>query len=395
MLNNVVQNYQQAYDKIQSIIAGTGFVPSGGFNSNIGNLGTAGGTQNQVHGSITTAPNYKPDDFTNVNTDAIQNESAQNNNDRIEGIIGQAPNTTNRPVAELKLSKTSVSLEEGQSTTITASIRPTDAKNKTLSWKTSNSRVATVSGGTIRANKPGSCQVTASTTDGSGLSVSVGVTVTKKPEPPKPQPPQQNTGGDGIPKVGDKVRFNSGMYYVDSYGSNPLGNQHLGEELYITYMNPNSPFPIHLGTQPTPGFYSDLGWVRQDQISGYAKGTKKITNAIELARIDEVGKELRIKRGSDKYATFEYGDAIVPKKLTDNIFSLAENKNAIMEASLRRNVRDDNTGRGTTINQYYDNLINVEGSIDKDTYPGIKQVIQETTKYFTQEAHKLGLYKKL
>ena len=128
MLGNVVNNYQQAYDKIQSIIAGTGFNPSGDFNSNIGNLGTAGGVQNQVHGSITTAPNYKPNDFTNVNTGAIQSGSAQSNNDRIEGIIGQAPNTSNRPVAELKLNKSSVSLEEGQSTSITASIRPTDAK---------------------------------------------------------------------------------------------------------------------------------------------------------------------------------------------------------------------------------------------------------------------------
>ena len=180
--------------------------------------------------------------------------------------------------------------------------------------------------------------------------------------------------------------------FNDSYGTNPVGNQHLGEELYITYMNPNSPYPIHLGTQSTPGFYSDLGWVRQEINHGDAKGTKKITNAIELARIDEVGKELRIKRGSDNYATFEYGDAIVPKKLTDNLFSLAENKNAIMEASLRRNVRED-TGKGTTINQHYDNLINVEGSIDKDTYPGIKKVIQETTKYFTQEAHRLGMHK--
>ena len=39
------------------------------------------------------------------------------------------------------------------------------------------------------------------------------------------------------------------------------------------------------------------------------------------------------------------------------------------------------------LNQHYDNLINVEGKIDKDTYPGIKKVIQEVTKYFTQEAH--------
>lgn len=75
-------------------------------------------------------------------------------------------NTTNRPVAELTVSKSSVSIEEGKSTSVSTKIRPNDAANKKLSWKSSNTAIATVSNGTISGKKPGSCQVTVSTTDG-------------------------------------------------------------------------------------------------------------------------------------------------------------------------------------------------------------------------------------
>ena len=64
MLNRVVGNYQQAYDKIQQIINSTGFVPNKDLSNNLGNLGTSNGAQNQVDNSMTTAPNYKPDDWT-------------------------------------------------------------------------------------------------------------------------------------------------------------------------------------------------------------------------------------------------------------------------------------------------------------------------------------------
>lgn len=41
MLNRVVGNYQQAYDKIQQIINSTGFVPNKDLSNNLGNLGTS------------------------------------------------------------------------------------------------------------------------------------------------------------------------------------------------------------------------------------------------------------------------------------------------------------------------------------------------------------------
>jgi hypothetical protein len=40
-------------------------------------------------------------------------------------------------------------------------------------------------------------------------------------------------------------------------------------------------------------------------------------------------------------------------------------------------------------------MIEVQGSIDKETYPGMKKVIEGVTKEFTKEAHKLGIHRTL
>ena len=195
MLNNVVNMYESAYGKINSIIENTGWAGSYAFRQNQTQLSTSTGAQTQTNNATQSQSNVKPSDAANSTiTNPIDNNESYNN--KVEQGITQAPNTENRLVAELKLSPTSVSLEEGKSTKITATMRPNDAKNKTLSWKSSNTSIATVSGGTIKAIKAGSCQITASTTDGSGLSVTVGVTVTAKPKPVQPEkkPSTPSTG---------------------------------------------------------------------------------------------------------------------------------------------------------------------------------------------------------
>ena len=225
MLNHVVNNYKDAYNQINQIIANTGFTPSGDFQQTIDNLGTQQGAQNQVDASNTIAPDYTPNDYSSgINTNPIQSGSDQANNDFIQSEIEKEPNIDNRPVAQITLKPTSLSLEEGKSSTISANIRPTDAKNRSVQWISSNPSVATVSNGVVKAIKPGSAQITCSALDGSGVSATCGVTVTKKPDPPKPQP---SSGGDGVPRVGDRVTF-TGKYYYDSWGESPAGSKYSG-----------------------------------------------------------------------------------------------------------------------------------------------------------------------
>ena len=402
MLDSIVQNYQTAYDKINQIIGNTGFKPSDDFQQNIGNLGTQTGAENQVQDSNTIAPNYKPDDFASgTNTGQIQSGSSQSNNDKIESEIEKEPNTTNRPVAQLTLKPTSISIQEGQSKNISVNIRPTDAANKTLNWKSSNDSVATVSNGSVKALKAGSCKITALTTDGSGISATVGVTVTAKPKPKPPAP--KPSSGDGVIRVGDKVTF-TGNYYSDSWGGTPLGNLYAGVPGGVVVdaysgaeygggSNFHGGYAIHI--KSADGRYGDLGWVMPSQISGYAKGTRGIKKDLEFAKINELGNELVIRRGGNDYTTLTYGSAVVPHDLSDKLFTLAKHTDQIINASVGAN----GGNRNVEVNNHYDSVITVNGNVDKDVMPRLERdmdkLCQQISKRLYKDAGLMGIQKKL
>lgn len=84
---------------------------------------------------------------------------------------------------------------------------------------------------------------------------------------------KKSSGGDGKAKVGDKVKYESGIYHATSDGTGATGHQHRGEKLYITKINNASwaKYPYHLSTGNKLG-KGDLGWVKLSQISGYSQG---------------------------------------------------------------------------------------------------------------------------
>ena len=176
MLNKQVGMYQEAYSKINSIIKNTGWIGSNDFNNIQSQMSSQTGAQNQASNASQSqqTANKKPSSSASgTDTSGIKDNDSENN--KITENIMKPENTTNRPVAELTVSKSSVSIEEGKSTSVTTKIRPNDAANKKLSWKSSNTAIATVSNGTISGKKPGSCQITVSTTDGSGISKTIAV----------------------------------------------------------------------------------------------------------------------------------------------------------------------------------------------------------------------------
>ena len=71
-------------------------------------------------------------------------------------------------VTSITLNKTSVTLEEGKTTTLTATVNPSNATNKNVTWSSNNTNVATVNNGTVTANitaksnngKTATCKVT-------------------------------------------------------------------------------------------------------------------------------------------------------------------------------------------------------------------------------------------
>ena len=70
-------------------------------------------------------------------------------------------------VEGISLDRTTLTLQEGSSYTLTATITPTDATNKLIIWTSDNEEVATVSSdGRVTAKSSGTATITATTSDG-------------------------------------------------------------------------------------------------------------------------------------------------------------------------------------------------------------------------------------
>ena len=70
------------------------------------------------------------------------------------------------PVAGVSLKESSKTLTVGETFAMTATVAPDNATNKTLSWTSSNTAIATVSDGTVTAIAPGEAVITVKTEDG-------------------------------------------------------------------------------------------------------------------------------------------------------------------------------------------------------------------------------------
>lgn len=401
MLSQMVNSYSEAYSKINSIISSTGFVGTTDFNNTVENVGTSSGASfisgNATQDQSSVTPSSSA---TGINSDNITND----NHSSIESEIAKAPNIDNRPVAELKVTPTSVTLEEGKSTTVTTSIRPTDAKNKTLSWGSSDLSVATVSNGTIKAIKPGSCQIIISTTDGSGISVTVGVTVTKKPDPPKPTPPPtNNSGGDGVARVGDVVTLKAGQrYFYDSWGQRPAGNLYAGVPRGVVIDSYSGKeygggskfhggFGVHI--KSADGRYGNLGWVRLDQLEGYATGDRNIDKD-QLAWTQEQGEEIIVRKSDGAILTpLNKGDTVFNNKQVQRLWDVS-NGNFDLANYVNFNTNDmlgklpdvinrNDVRQSVTAKFDFDTLLTINGNPKEDVVGELRTVLPQLGKELT------------
>ena len=86
--------------------------------------------------------------------------------------------TVKQPVTSIKLSKKSISLNKGKKYTLKARIAPKNAANKAVVWKSSNTKIASVSSkGVVTAKSTGTTTITATAKDGSRKKASCKVTV--------------------------------------------------------------------------------------------------------------------------------------------------------------------------------------------------------------------------
>ena len=93
------------------------------------------------------------------------------------GLKATCTVTVKRDVTSITISPTSESIYIGDNVTLTATVNPSDATNKELTWTSSNPSAATVDNGVVTGVGAGTTTITATAKDGSGVSSSCEITV--------------------------------------------------------------------------------------------------------------------------------------------------------------------------------------------------------------------------
>lgn len=104
------------------------------------------------------------------------------------GVLATCTVTVTSPfilVENISLNNSSVTLEESKTHQLTATVTPSNATDKSVTWSSSNTSVATVSSsGLVTAKTAGTATITCKANDGSGKSASCKVTVESTPTNP-------------------------------------------------------------------------------------------------------------------------------------------------------------------------------------------------------------------
>ena len=79
---------------------------------------------------------------------------------------GSTPDPDPIPVTSVSLDKTSHTMNEGETVTLTATVLPANADDPSVSWESNNEAVAKVNNGVVTAVSPGNATITVTTTDG-------------------------------------------------------------------------------------------------------------------------------------------------------------------------------------------------------------------------------------
>lgn len=164
------------------------------------------------------------------------------------GACKEKPDDTPTVKTTIKLSKATAELKEGTTLLLSAILTPQEAKEE-VTWESSDSQVATVTKGLVKAIKAGEATITAKLANGNSATCKVKVTPKEAPAP-TPTPDPKKPGSGDQPGKGDdkniiyKLEFEQASYTVEKGKSiqvkavvTAIGNNELPKEIQakVTY----------------------------------------------------------------------------------------------------------------------------------------------------------------
>lgn len=227
---------------------------------------------------------------TYVSNDTTPTGYATPSSDTINGYNSGGGETVS--VTGVSVSPNSTSVEAGKDVSLTATVSPSNASNKTVSWSSSNTGIATVSGGIVTGVAEGNATITATTADG-GYTATCSVTVT----------PDSGGGDEGGTEEGS-VTAASGA--LEGWTASGTGSAYADGSVKFDSGSDN--------VYKTDIFSGDVSTGMTSltvTINGKINGTPTATNSYKVEALDSSGNVLAsdVKTGSD-IVTTSYGDTI-------------------------------------------------------------------------------------
>ncbi len=186
---------------------------------------------------------------------------------------------TNVPVTGVSLSSSSASIVNNSTKQLTATVSPTNATNKAVSWSTSNSSIATVSNGLVSAVGEGSAIITVTTVDGN-KKATCSITITPS-----------SSGGGGTPS--QNLILNPG--FESSLQSWTVSK---GDAVAATT-------DMHSGSKALRIGSTSWSWVQQN-LQGYKAGSTYTFSAWGKAASNGNKVDVAIKNGSATIKTLSF-----------------------------------------------------------------------------------------
>ena len=153
---------------------------------NLSNITTSEPTDNEIETStistpdeITTEPSSPTTESSTIESSTEPSSSTTESSTEPASSIS-TPDEPTRLVTSIKLNRSKVTIDKGRSIRLLATVTPNDADNKTLIWKSSNTNIATVNDGYVKAIKTGKATIIVSSSDGSNITTKCDITIVQK-----------------------------------------------------------------------------------------------------------------------------------------------------------------------------------------------------------------------
>ena len=159
---------------------------------NLSNITTSEPTEKEIEPSTTstsdeatTEPSSTDENTTITSTEPSSSISTPDEptteSSTLESTTESSTEPTDIKVTSIKLNKVNYTIYNNQYVQLKATVNPKNATNKMVSWKSSNSKIATVDkNGKVKALKVGNATITATSTDGSNVSAQCKIKVVQR-----------------------------------------------------------------------------------------------------------------------------------------------------------------------------------------------------------------------